>query len=344
MTRARRAPRRRRAPVRIAFPRSGRAPWRRSFVLLFAFALLLAAPLVARAQQPDSVSLSWTSPGDDGDVGTASVYDMRVSTSTITLANWSAATQVTGLPSPLVAGSTQSVTVHGLTPGTTYYFAIRTSDEAGNWSAVSNVARWDWVVDNAPPGAPTGVKGTRSGNTAHVQWDANPEPDVQGYSIFRAQTSAGPWTRLNNTLIPGLQYDDAVPSNWTSAAYEITATDGSGNESARSAPATVSFGTSAPSSEALAIQPVYPNPSRSSDPVRIPVVVPSGGAGASFVDVIDAGGHRVRRLSLSGFGPGTQTLTWDGLNDAGRAVAPGVYTLLLGSGGDRQRLRLVRTP
>lgn len=339
-------PTRRRAR-RVSFPimRSGRAPWRRAFAILFALALLLAAPIMARAQGADSVSLSWSSPGDDGNVGTAAIYDLRMSTGTISLSNWNQATPVSGLPAPLIAGSTQSVTVRGLTSGTTYFFAIRTQDEAGNWSGVSNVARWDWVIDNAPPGAPTGLQSSHAANNVHLQWNANSEPDVQGYNVYRAPSTSGPWTRVSDTPVPSAQFDDAAPSGWAVASYEVSATDASGNESARSAPVTVTLGTSAPAPTAsLEIQPVYPNPSTGSDPVRIPVVVPPGGVGDALLDVLDAGGHRVRRLTLSGLGTGAQTVTWDGLNDFGRAVAPGVYTLLLGAGSDRQRMRLVRTP
>lgn len=337
-------PTRRRARVVFPISRSGRAPWRRAFAILFAVAMLFAAPMMVRAQGADSVSLRWTSPGDDGNIGTASLYDMRMSTATITLASWNSATVVAGLPAPLVAGTSQTVTVRGLSTGTTYYFAIRSRDEAGNWSGVSNVARWDWVVDNAPPGAPTGLKSTHAANSVHLQWDANSEPDVQGYNVYRAISSSGPWSRISDTLVPTPQYDDDVPAGWSSAAYEVTATDASGNESARSAPVTVSFGTAAASPSALEIQPVYPNPSKGSDPVRIPILVPAEGAGEAFMDVLDGGGHRVRRIPLSGLGTGTQTVTWDGLNEFGRTVAPGVYTLLIGSGADRQRARLVRTP
>ncbi len=35
-----------------------------------------------------SVDLSWTAPGDDGATGTATTYDVRYSTSTITAGNW----------------------------------------------------------------------------------------------------------------------------------------------------------------------------------------------------------------------------------------------------------------
>ena len=86
-----------------------------------------------------SIQLTWTSPGDDGATGTATTYDIRYSTTAITEENWASATEATGEPSPQVAGSGESFTVNGLSIATNYYFAIKTSDEASNESAISNV-------------------------------------------------------------------------------------------------------------------------------------------------------------------------------------------------------------
>ena len=94
-----------------------------------------------------SVQLTWTAPGDDGATGTATTYDVRYSTSTITAGNWASATQATGEPAPQVAGSAETFTVTGLSPSTTYYFAIKTSDEVPNESGLSNVP----TVATAPP-------------------------------------------------------------------------------------------------------------------------------------------------------------------------------------------------
>lgn len=87
----------------------------------------------------NSATLEWTAPGDDGDTGTPSQYDIRYSTSTITSSNWNSATQCSGEPTPKSAGSSESFTVTNLNPNTTYYFAINTADEVSNWSGLSNV-------------------------------------------------------------------------------------------------------------------------------------------------------------------------------------------------------------
>ena len=97
------------------------------------------ADLATSSPTTSAIDLDWTAPGDDGSTGTATTYDLRYSTSTITEGNWAAATQATGEPTPSVAGSPESMTVSGLTDSTTYYFAIKTSDEVPNESTISNV-------------------------------------------------------------------------------------------------------------------------------------------------------------------------------------------------------------
>jgi len=85
------------------------------------------------------VDLTWTAPGDDGDTGTAMTYTVRYADSAIVSPfGWVMATDVSGEPTPQAAGSYESMTVSGLTPGQTYHFAIRTQDEAANWSGLSN--------------------------------------------------------------------------------------------------------------------------------------------------------------------------------------------------------------
>lgn len=99
-----------------------------------------------------SLLVTWTAPGDDGSSGLASAYDLRRSTAPITAGNFASATQLIPQPTPAVAGTAQSYVVTGLTPGTTYYFALRARDEMGNWSGVSNVPSATTTAgDTTPP-------------------------------------------------------------------------------------------------------------------------------------------------------------------------------------------------
>jgi hypothetical protein len=79
-----------------------------------------------------SVVLGWTATGDVGSTGTATAYDLRMSTSPITPANFMSAVRLsTGAPRP--AGSHESLEV-GLGHGARRYFAIRAVDDAGQYS------------------------------------------------------------------------------------------------------------------------------------------------------------------------------------------------------------------
>ena len=84
-----------------------------------------------------AATLNWTAPGDDGNTGTATAYDIRYSTAPIMDSNWVLATLIVP-PIPVVAGSPESFTVTGV-PGKTLYFAIRSVDEVYRSSTLSNV-------------------------------------------------------------------------------------------------------------------------------------------------------------------------------------------------------------
>ncbi|MBI5497002.1 MAG: lamin tail domain-containing protein [Deltaproteobacteria bacterium] len=98
--------------------------------------------LAASATGVTRVTLSWTAPGDNNTTGTAAAYDLRFLAGVacpITDANFGSATAVTTAPAPAAPGTTESVDVTGLTADTDYCFALTTSDEVPNTSALSNV-------------------------------------------------------------------------------------------------------------------------------------------------------------------------------------------------------------
>ena len=99
----------------------------------------------------DTVTLTWTATGDDEDIGTAYLYDVRYSTSAIiTDADFDSAASAQGEPLPQVSGSSETFTVTGLSGETPYYLALMVADEAGNLSGLSNVVIGTTLP--APPG------------------------------------------------------------------------------------------------------------------------------------------------------------------------------------------------
>ncbi len=100
-----------------------------------------------------SVRLSWTAPGDDGQTGTAQSYDIRFAESDLSEANWAAAARCASAPTPQVGGSGQECTVSGLAQSRDYAFALKTADEAGNWSSLSTIAHARTnALDSMAPG------------------------------------------------------------------------------------------------------------------------------------------------------------------------------------------------
>lgn len=84
--------------------------------------------------------LSFTAPGDDANAGQALAYDVRISTAPIDAASFAYSTRVHGVGSPRTAGSPETLLATQLEPNTTYYVRVKTRDDAGNLSALSNQA------------------------------------------------------------------------------------------------------------------------------------------------------------------------------------------------------------
>ena len=107
--------------------------------------LLVSGSSPARAAST-SATLHWTAPGHDSLTGRATAYDIRYSLSPISAANFLLATRVVGVPAPKAAGSAESLLITNLVAGSGYYYAIKTADEAANWSGISNIAHTTGVT------------------------------------------------------------------------------------------------------------------------------------------------------------------------------------------------------
>lgn len=110
---------------------------RHRVILLFTLLAVLAG--IWNSAQAGTVTLFWTAPGDDGNLGIATKYEIRYSFQPITAATWDVAAVAGWVPIPVPAGARQSAVVSGLQEGQRYYFAIKAKDDLGNWSGISNV-------------------------------------------------------------------------------------------------------------------------------------------------------------------------------------------------------------
>lgn len=172
------------------------------FVVAFVVLGLAACSAIAQGQTtPNSITLSWTTPGDDSLLGTASEFDLRYSTSPITGANFGSAARWTAMPTPAASGTRQTVTVSGLTPATTYFFAIKTGDEVPNWAGLSNVFSRATLAapDNTRPAAVGTLAVTAlTDTTATLAWNATGDDSLTGTAAsYDIRYSTAPITLAN---------------------------------------------------------------------------------------------------------------------------------------------------
>lgn len=185
----------------------------------------------ATADSPTQVTVTWNA-NTEPDIAGYKVY-------------------VNGVLIAVVTGT--SYTDTGLTPGTTYTYTVRAFDTSYNlsaWSAPATVTtptdsggeppppdsgggggQPPPEVDTTPPAAPTGVQATADGCRVIVTWDANNEPDVAGYKVYRDGTLVA--------NVTGTSYTDTGLTAGKTYTYTVRAYDAAGNVSDESAPATV---------------------------------------------------------------------------------------------------------
>ena len=101
------------------------------------------------------MTVRWTAPGDDGNVGQASHYDLRYAEGATF--DWDEAIAVPDslMPSPSLAGLVDSVVLSGMfNSNSSYCFALKVADEVPNWSVMSNVVCVE-TPDVVPPSGAT---------------------------------------------------------------------------------------------------------------------------------------------------------------------------------------------
>lgn len=167
--------------------------------------------LTATAFNSTQINVSWTAPGDDGTTGTVTSYDLRHSTSPITSSNFSNATQDTFAGYIAPAGLLQSVGIANLIPNTTYYFAVKAFDEAGNSSPIAYASGTTLPTGGGitAPTITTSCGGTGSSvSQATISWSNTNDPTGYDVEIDTDSNLDGYWKKFvtnagaTNTIAP----------------------------------------------------------------------------------------------------------------------------------------------
>jgi hypothetical protein len=91
-------------------------------------------------------------------------------------------------------------------------------------------------ADTFPPAAPDGLRAIRIPGGVQLLWNASPEPDLQGYRVYRLG-AAGERVAVS-PVVPSTQFIDREVAADRAVSYQVTAVDRQGNESPPSVSAT----------------------------------------------------------------------------------------------------------
>src|SRR5205823_4437175 len=160
-----------------------------------------------------------------------------VSSSQINL-SWTASTDNVGVTGyqifrggiQIATATTTTYSDVGLTASTTYTYAVKAMDAAGNVSAPSASVSASTLAppDTTPPTVPTNiVAAAQSSSVIRLGWTASTDDvGVVGYRIYRDAAQIGTAT--------GTSYSDTGLSVSTTYSYAVAAYDAAGNTSAQS--------------------------------------------------------------------------------------------------------------
>ena len=203
--------------------------------------------LVIEELRADGVTLNWSAPGQrvGEDILGVAGYDIRYSLSPITEANWETASRLQSIPSPSSPESLETFTVKEGPKDSAYYLALKSHDEQGTHSALSNVIQIP-QVDTVPPDPIIDllVESTEA-DSVTITWTATGDDQSRGQAaaliirIAPSLTQIKQWDQAQdvaNSLLPssaGSKDSFSIQGLQSDSSYYVAvkSVDAFGNES-----------------------------------------------------------------------------------------------------------------
>jgi len=171
-----------------------------------------------------------------------------------------------------------------------------------------------------------------------LSWVASFDGAAGGFNVYRSEVETGGYARLNEEVIPGkpgaFVFVDQTVEPLHTYYYRLASIDGEGTEVLM---AELSVETPMWGNLVTELAVAGTNPFSRSAALRL-VLVANGAVRAAIHDV---SGRRVQVLADRTFAAGVHELAWDGRDEQGRTVAPGVYLASVEAGGTTHSRRLV---
>ncbi|MGB9720767.1 MAG: FG-GAP-like repeat-containing protein [bacterium] len=214
--------------------------------------------------------------------------------------------------------------------------ALLTSDGTVNLWTISDIpyhgyyTDWgtyyhdQWNTGWFHPEAPQNLIATGIVDHINIIWQKNNELDIAGYNLYRSQTSGGPYTKINATLISDTTYDDYTVSPGITYYYCATAEIKAFTESRLSNESSAQLGITERNSSTFSSILIKPNPFTKN--IRI------DGNGKLDIKIFDAQGRLIESLQ------GNNIITWQPKTE----LKSGVYFVEVKSNSENKILKVVR--
>jgi len=173
----------------------------------------------------------------------------------------------------------------------------------------------NWNTGWVHPLPPENLVADVSSDTVLLSWDANAEPDIAGYNVYRSDVSNGPYDRINDELVLDSVYAD-VPGTG-GYYYCVTAEILAGTESRLSNEVTAPVGVEGATDQQFTNISVFPNPFHSS------IGFSARTTEYLFIQIYDVTGSLVEEIAGQG------TVVWQ----ADNTVPQGIYFADIKVGG-----------
>jgi fibronectin type 3 domain-containing protein len=122
--------------------------------------------------------------------------------------------------------------------GLTYRYFVRTALESfPRLESDDSEAAEALPKDVFPPAPPSGLTAVVGPGYIALNWQAGREPDLAGYSVWRKEAEGDDFVQIASLPATDSSYSDVHVEKGRKYEYAITALDGAGNESQKSATA-----------------------------------------------------------------------------------------------------------